>query len=684
MKNNKAIIISIIVIILLAISSVVYYVYTKEDSDTTLNLIDKKWIESNKNKVFDISVINNIPIFNYKGDGIFFDFINDIESDTELDFNPISYNYSEEVPSEYSFGIKKELAENDILIYEDNYVLVSNNSNKYDYLDDVKNINIGVLNDDLEYVNEYINTSVTFQTFNTIDKLFAAITSEDKTVDAISIPRTVYLDRVIANANLNIVYNISDLKEYYVLTLGSEEKLNTIITKYLNNWLDKNYDALYKEHLNENYFSFKKVDETSKAKFKGKTYIYGFVNNPPYDLLYDSKLFGLNIDVIKGFTDLAGIDLTIEKYSSDDSLITAFNENKVDFLFNTVKDTDYAMDTYKTTSTANERLVIVSSITNNMTVNSINSIKEKEIMVVENSKISSMLESNGNKIKTYSNMSDLLENVKKDSIIAMDYYTYYYYNKTKLCGYKIDYLFKLNDEYQYLMRDISDNIVFNEYFNFYLSFINEREFNNNTFVKILSLKEEKPINLFVLISCILIFILLVLIVFLKKILFKKRRNKKNVSMSKADKLKYIDVLTSLKNRNYLNDHIEIWDDSNVYPQAIVIFDLNNVAYINDNYGHQEGDNVIKEAANILIKNQITNTDIIRTSGNEFLVYMVGYDEKQIASYIKKVMKELKELPHGFGAAAGYSITTDAIKTVDDAVNEATIDMRNNKEESSTN
>ena len=50
--------------------------------------------------------------------------------------------------------------------------------------------------------------------------------------------------------------------------------------------------------------------------------------------------------------------------------------------------------------------------------------------------------------------------------------------------------------------------------------------------------------------------------------------------------------------------------------------------------------------------------------------------------IEELSKEFKELSHGFGAAVGYSMITDGIKTIDDAVNEATLDMRNNKEESS--
>ena len=137
-------------------------------------------------------------------------------------------------------------------------------------------------------------------------------------------------------------------------------------------------------------------------------------------------------------------------------------------------------------------------------------------------------------------------------------------------------------------------------------------------------------------------------------------------------------MTSLKNRNYLNLKIKEWDNNNIYPQSFVIVDLNNIKYINDNHGHEEGDTVIKKAASILIVNQESNTDIIRTDGNEFVVYMVGYDEKSVVNYTRKIYKELKALPYGFGASIGYSMIMDDIKTVDDAINEATIDMRNNK------
>ena len=151
-------------------------------------------------------------------------------------------------------------------------------------------------------------------------------------------------------------------------------------------------------------------------------------------------------------------------------------------------------------------------------------------------------------------------------------------------------------------------------------------------------------------------------------------------IKKEDKMKYIDQLTSLKNRNYLNENISNWNKNTIYPQATIIIDLNQVRNINDTLGYEQGDAQIKAAANILIKTQLDNTDIMRTDGNEYLIYLVGYQEKQIASYIRKLYKEFKNLPYEHGAAIGYSMITNEMKTIEDAINESVVDMRTKKEE----
>ena len=194
----------------------------------------------------------------------------------------------------------------------------------------------------------------------------------------------------------------------------------------------------------------------------------------------------------------------------------------------------------------------------------------------------------------------------------------------------------------------------------------------------LLLSNNNSKNLQLILSCLVI-VLLAIAGIITKIIFGKKKDI-NSKLSKTDKLRYVDTLTSLKNRNYLNDNMATWDSSEAYPQSVIIVDLNNIAYINDNFGHTEGDKVIVEAASILINHQLSGSEILRTNGNEFLIFIVGHDEKSIVTYIRKLNKEFKELSHGFGAAIGYSMINDEIKTIDDAINEATLDMRNNKEE----
>ena len=159
-----------------------------------------------------------------------------------------------------------------------------------------------------------------------------------------------------------------------------------------------------------------------------------------------------------------------------------------------------------------------------------------------------------------------------------------------------------------------------------------------------------------------------------------KRKKKVSLVKKEERRKYTDMLTSLKNRNYLNYSIKIWNNNKKYPQSVIVIDLNNVKYVNDNYGYEQGDKLILDAASILVNTQLENSELIRSDGNEFVIYLVGYSENQIATYAKKLTKEFKNLPYGFGAALGYSMIVDEIKSVDDAINEATLEMRKDKDD----
>ena len=681
MKKKRNIIIIIAIVLILAITGVLYFVFTNQDKDSTLTLVEKQLIESNKNKVIDFGIVNNIAILNNSGEGLLFDFFEAIEEDTGLEFNKISYEYGEAVNEEYAFKVVDKLDKDDILVYSDNYAVISKKKVKYNSLNEISHARVGVLEKNLENINKYLACDdLSYTPYENIKDLLISYKEEKSELDFIVLPKIIYLSMEDLYKDLYINYNIDELKDNYVISLGDTKKLNNILDKYYKKWSSENYDSIYANEFTNTYFRISDTEKQSEVKFKSKRYIYGFVENAPFEIEVNGKLVGINSAIIKSFSDIANVEVTFQSYPSVDRLREAFSNGKIDFYFDKYNKAKYDLDTYLTVSPYDEQIVVVSKYGNNINVNSANSLTGESVLTLKNTKIEAELEKVKANIKSYDRLEDLMANMNDNSVVVIDEATYNFYKESNFRDYKVDARYALNGNYGYMIRDINNNEVFEKYFDFYLSFINEKSLINTGYYNALNATSTSGLLKTIVTSICSILVLIVAFLLGSRFMPNRTKKRKINNMKKEDKLKYVDMLTSLKNRNYLNENIELWDASEVYPQSIIIVDLNNIAYINDNYGHQEGDEVIKQAANILINNQMPNSDIIRTNGNEFLIYLVEYDEKQVASYIKKLTKEFKELAHGFGAAIGYSMITDGIKTIDDAVNEATLDMRNNKEE----
>ena len=680
---NKKKFFILILCILFAISAIGTYIFfTREDKSSSLNMIEKKWIDNNKKKLLDISIFSDVSVFSYHGSGIIFDFLDSLEKETGLEFNKVSYTLDSEVKTDYAFKVKDIVESNDILIYQDNYVLVTKNKKVYTNPSNISGINIGVLNSDLDKINMFLlGSDVTFRTFDSKKALLETFES-DKSLGAIAVPKLQFLESILTNSNYTIGYNITEYKSNYVLSLGEKAEystLNSILNKYYKKWSKESFEEDFNKYFVSNFFNYTGEESQDNAKFHSKRYVYGFIDNKPFDTISDGELVGINNSVISDFSNFSDVVIEYKEYKNYEELVNAFNSNEIDFYLETNGNVDYKLDVFRTTSPFDEDIIILTNSKNNIIVNSANSLLNYEVGVVKGSKISDYLKKYSVKVKEFNSVDELVNSRKMDAI-ALDNFNYHYYFKKSIRNYDFNFRTNLNSDYSYIFRDITENKQIESLFNFYLS-INPIStylrdgLSNSVNVNIISVLIRYCL---IFASCLFTFGIILLIV--RKTKRKRRKNPNN--LSKGDKLKYMDRLTSLKNRNYLNDNIEKWDESEVYPQTIIIVDLNDIAYINDNYGHAEGDLVIKEAANILIQNQLSNSEIIRTNGNEFLIYLVSYDEKQVISYIRKLSKEFKELAHGFGAAIGYSVINDAIKTIDDAVNEATLDMRNNKEEAS--
>ena len=666
-KNNKKLFTVIGVIILIAVL-VILYIVRINGNRNELSLSEKRWIEDNKKSMIDIYIMNDLPIFSASENDIFLSFLNYFEAETGLSLNKVSYSLSSNTPtSDYLFKIVKEtddIGRNDLLFYNDNFVIISKNNKKVQDLSKLSDYKVGVLTSNLTSISEYLTygNNLTLSNYEEDVQLLNAF--DDDEINYMVIPKNRYLKEIVDN-NYYIVGNLSNLSNKYVLSLSNNNnKLNSIFTKLYNKWYKNNFNKLYVKNMNDFYFKTKGIDDKSITAFKGKKYIYGYVENIPYEI---SNNKGINLEFLNGFEKFAGVEFQLKKFNSVKALKEAFDNGKVDIIFNY-----YGFDTISSNETINvynSSYVILTHMNNNVTIDSWASLSGKEIYALKDIALTNYINNNTKAtVKTYSKIKNLLKN--KEPLVLLDLNVYNFYKNTKLKDYYVVYEGTIDLNYSFLIKRDNTNNTFSDAFQFYLTNINHTEFRNRGMSAIMNnnMLENIPLFYYVVLAGVIVIGIAI-----------ARLNKEKIAKLNEEKSRFIDPLTSLKNRNYLNSHIDKWDENKVYPQAIIVIDLNGLKDINNEHGYQEGDNVIRAAANILVNNQLKNTDIMRTDGNEFMIYMVGYDEDHVVLYMRKLYKLMKELPHELGATLGYSMILNDVKLVEDAINDAVVDIKNSKD-----
>lgn len=99
-----------------------------------------------------------------------------------------------------------------------------------------------------------------------------------------------------------------------------------------------------------------------------------------------------------------------------------------------------------------------------------------------------------------------------------------------------------------------------------------------------------------------------------------------------------DALTKLPNRNALNNEIQILKEKNI-NYCVIIADIDDFKQINDSYGHDCGDYVLKEISNILSTYSSKNIKIFRYGGEEIL--FISSNNYDIEKYFNKIRKTIQ-------------------------------------------
>ena len=663
-KNKKYFLIGGLVLVLIVlILCLLMYLNSRNNG---YSFSEKSFINSNLNNVIDVSVEGSLPIFSNSGVGVFYDFVNFMERDTKLTFN-VQVNGS----GTYKFTNKNELGGNDLLFYTDHFVVVSTLSDEIVDLNTLSGKNVAVMDTDKDYVSKYMSeynvNIVSFSHFNDLTDQMS-----DSVLYAI-LPMQKYINSIVYN-KYNIVYHIDGLHSHYVLSMGeSSSTMSKIFTKAFNMWKSEILPSI-NSHFLELYYDAYNLTEVEKERVTSDDLIVGYVDNMPFEGKLNRNFSGITSTYLGIFSDMTGATYKYIEYKNINKLIEALNNKKVDLAVNyyDVNSSNYV----DSVSLGTIKYVILAHQSNKDSFDNLVSISDDNIKMVGNTKLYKYISSINSNINTYKDYKKMFKSLTKEDILVIEKSTYDYYKNSSLKKYVIKYMGESTVSNTFLLNN--DNKVLNNLFNFYLSTTSNNNIESMAIDNSLNMASRNILIEFIISNITYLVLLVIAVVFL---LYKfNRKVKVTKKIKKEDKMMYLDVMTNLKNRNYLNDNLSYWEDNKVYPQAVVVIDLNNISIINDTKGHEEGDRQIKSAASILIKTQRENSEIIRTDGNEFLIYLVGYEENQIVTYVNKLMKEFKSLPYEYGASMGYFMITSESTTIDDAINEALIKMRENKGE----
>jgi diguanylate cyclase (GGDEF)-like protein len=150
-------------------------------------------------------------------------------------------------------------------------------------------------------------------------------------------------------------------------------------------------------------------------------------------------------------------------------------------------------------------------------------------------------------------------------------------------------------------------------------------------------------------------------------------------------LSEIDPLTNVYNRRYLLHtfpKFSVRIDRKDEKLILFFIDIDHFKMINDHYGHETGDEVLKQLSNILVRTTSKKDIVARLAGDEFIIMTPFIEEKGRDQIMNQINNELikisEELNMDFSVSIGTSVYPNDAKTLDGLLNIADQNMYKQK------
>jgi len=169
----------------------------------------------------------------------------------------------------------------------------------------------------------------------------------------------------------------------------------------------------------------------------------------------------------------------------------------------------------------------------------------------------------------------------------------------------------------------------------------------------------------------------------KKLLEKYSTNLEEMVEQRTEILKWLsitDPLTGLYNRRYFIEQIELeFKRSKRYSRdlSLLMLDIDHFKLVNDNYGHQIGDIVLRKISSVII-NLLRDSDLaFRYGGEEFMIILPETKSEDAINVAERMKQEIMNTQHNYASiiftvTASFGIVSikdmiDKFETIDDII-----------------
>lgn len=149
--------------------------------------------------------------------------------------------------------------------------------------------------------------------------------------------------------------------------------------------------------------------------------------------------------------------------------------------------------------------------------------------------------------------------------------------------------------------------------------------------------------------------------------------------------KNIIIIEKLKNEKYTDSMLQIYNrlayenllkEKEFNHVGIIFLDVNYLGVINNTYGHEEGDLLLKTISSCL-KKHFRKTDIYRIGGDEIVIIVKNISKELFVSKTKDMLTSISNTPYSVSIGVRYEDKTCDLKS---SVKVANFLMEENKEE----